>query len=100
MSGDHETILNLRIDVVQPLLGGLSILIRAIFYDRSSIVAAVRLLTATLYPVNIRPLLRFGFAVVDGFLGHVAGIVMILPRLLFARSLLVWILVVGHRILL
>lgn len=68
--------------------------------DHSSIVAAVRLLTATLYPVNIRPLLRFGFAAVDGFLGHVAGIVMILPRLLFARSLLVWILVVGHRILL
>jgi len=32
------------------------------------------LLTATLYPVNICSLLRFRFASVDGFLGHVAGV--------------------------
>ena len=65
--------------------------------DHASIVAAVRLLTATLYPVNICSLLGFRFASVDGFFGHVAGIVMILPRLLFARLFLVWVLIVGHR---
>jgi hypothetical protein len=63
----------------------------------SSIVAAVTSLTATLDPVNICSLLGFRFASVDGFFGHVAGIVMILPRLLFARLLLVWVLIVGHR---
>ena len=62
----------------------------------SSIVSAVRLLTATLYPVNIRPLLRLRFAAVRSFSGHVAGVVMILARLLFARLLLIWILIVGH----
>ena len=69
-------------------------------FEDSSIVSAVRLLTATLYPVNIRPLLGLRFAAIHGFSGHVAGVVMILARLLFARLLLVWILVVGHPILL
>jgi hypothetical protein len=79
------------------LSGHLSALSSILITDPSSIVAAVRSLTATLYPVNICSLLGFRFASVDGFLGHVAGIVMILPRLLFARLLLVWLLIVGHR---
>jgi hypothetical protein len=66
-------------------------------FENSSIVSAVRLLTATLYPVNIRPLLRLRFAAIRSFSGHVAGVVMILARLLFARLLLVRILLVGHR---
>ena len=60
------------------------------------IVSAVRLLTATFYPVNIRPLLRLRFAAIRSFSGHVAGVVMILARLLFARLLLIWILIAGH----
>jgi hypothetical protein len=84
---------------VSVLSGHLSALSSILVTDPSSIVAAVRLLTATLYPVNICSLLGFRFASVDGFLGHVAGIVMILPRLLFARLLLVWVLIVGHDIL-
>ena len=65
-------------------------------FEDSSIVSAVRLLTATLYPVNIRPLLKLRFAAIRSFSGHVAGVVMILARLLFARLLLIWILIVGH----
>jgi hypothetical protein len=45
-------------------------------------------------------LLRLIFAGADGLSGHVAWIVMELSRLLFARLLLVWILVVGHGMLL
>jgi hypothetical protein len=66
----------------------------------SSIIAALIMLITAAYPVSIRSLLRLWFAAIHGFSGHVARVVMIPPRLLFARLLLVWILVVGHVILL
>ena len=45
-------------------------------------------------------LLRLVFVGADGLSGHVAWIVMECSRLLFARLLLGWILVVGHGMLL
>jgi hypothetical protein len=54
------------------------------------------LIASAVYLVGVGLLLRLIFAAADGLSGHVARIVMELPRLLFARLLLVWILVVGH----
>ena len=45
-------------------------------------------------------LLRRVFVGADGLSGHVARIVMKCSRLFFARLLLIWILVVGHGMLL
>jgi hypothetical protein len=49
---------------------------------------------------SVGRLLGLIFADTDRFAGHVARVVMELPRLLFARLLLVRILVVGHGMLL
>jgi len=60
----------------------------------------ILLIVATLFPVSVGRLLGLIFADTDRFAGHVARIVMERPRLLFARLLLVRILVVGHGMLL
>jgi hypothetical protein len=57
----------------------------------------ILLIVTTLFPVSVG---LFGLIFADRFAGHVARVVMELPRLLFARLLLVRILVVAHRMLL
>jgi hypothetical protein len=57
----------------------------------------ILLIVTTFFPVSVGRL--FGLIFADRFAGHVAWVVMERPRLLFARLLLVRILVVGHGIL-
>ena len=57
------------------------------------------LLMTAVYRISVG-LFRLIFIGADGFSGHVAWVVMELSRLLFARLLLVWILVAGQGMLL
>jgi hypothetical protein len=52
------------------------------------------------WPISVGLLLGLVFAGADDLSGHVAWIVMKRSRLFFARLLLIWILVVGHEMLL
>jgi hypothetical protein len=55
---------------------------------------------ASVVLIGGRSRLRFFFLCAGGLPGHIAGIVMELSRLLFARLFLIWALVVAQAILL
>jgi hypothetical protein len=58
--------------------------------------AFLLLLARALGPINVVHLFGFGFVSFDVFALLIARIVVVFPRLLFARLLLVRILIAGH----